>query len=196
LAELQAAPVSWERSGPRGNEPERSTITLKIDSPRDGIAVVLMVEDGHWELLRGERPMKKGPGNDYGRSSCRLLRSSLAASSHLDDEILLWDRAAGREHARLGATAPPCSAWRSPRMAGRWPPGARTMGRSSCEMGREQQRILSANSLGRSPGRSLGELGCPANGKSPARGPSTEFADSIACYPNPETPWRAVETRR
>src|SRR5262245_30606372 len=41
-AELLAAPVSWERSGLRGNEPERSTITLKIDSPRDGIAVVLM----------------------------------------------------------------------------------------------------------------------------------------------------------
>jgi hypothetical protein len=66
LAELLPAPVSWERSDPRGNEPERSTITLKIDSPRDGIAVVLMVEDGRWELLRGERPMKKGPGNDYG----------------------------------------------------------------------------------------------------------------------------------
>jgi hypothetical protein len=66
LAELLAAPVSWERSGLRGNEPERSTITLKIDSPRDGIAVVLMVANGHWDLLRGERPMKKGPGNDYG----------------------------------------------------------------------------------------------------------------------------------
>jgi hypothetical protein len=66
LAELLAAPVSWERNGPRGIEPERSTITLKIESPQDGIAVVLMVEDGHWELLRGERPMKKGPGNDYG----------------------------------------------------------------------------------------------------------------------------------
>jgi hypothetical protein len=66
LAELLPAPVSWERSDPRGNEPERSTITLKIDSPRDGIAVVLMVEDGHWTLLRGERPMKEGPGNDYG----------------------------------------------------------------------------------------------------------------------------------
>ena len=26
----------------------------------------LMVANGHWELLRGERPMKKGPGNDYG----------------------------------------------------------------------------------------------------------------------------------
>ena len=66
LAELLAAPVSWERRGPRGIRPERSTITLKIESPRDGIAVVLMVEDGHWELLRGERPMKEGPGNDYG----------------------------------------------------------------------------------------------------------------------------------
>jgi hypothetical protein len=66
LAELLAAPVSWERSGPRGIEPERSTITLKIESPQDGIAVVLMVANGRWELLRGERPMKKGPGNDYG----------------------------------------------------------------------------------------------------------------------------------
>jgi hypothetical protein len=66
LAELLAAPVSWERSGARGTEPEQSTITLKIDSPRDGIAVVLMVANGHWELLRGERPVKKGPGNDYG----------------------------------------------------------------------------------------------------------------------------------
>ncbi len=66
LAELIAAPVSWERSGLRGLEPGRTTITLKIDSPQDGIAVVLMVADGHWELLRGERPMKKGPGNDYG----------------------------------------------------------------------------------------------------------------------------------
>jgi hypothetical protein len=66
LAELLAAPVSWERGGPPGIEPERSTITLKIDSPRDGIAVVVMVADGHWELLRRERPMKKGPGNDYG----------------------------------------------------------------------------------------------------------------------------------
>jgi hypothetical protein len=66
LAELLAAPVSWERSGPRGIEPERSTITLKIESPQDGIAVVLMVANGHWELLRGERAIKKGPGNDYG----------------------------------------------------------------------------------------------------------------------------------
>jgi hypothetical protein len=66
LAELLAASVSWERSGLRGIEPERSRITLKIDSPRDGIAVVLMVANGHWELLRGERPVKKGPGNDYG----------------------------------------------------------------------------------------------------------------------------------
>jgi hypothetical protein len=65
-AELLAAPVSWERSGLRGLEPGRTTITLKIDSPQDGIAVVLMVANGHWELLRGERPMKKGPGNDYG----------------------------------------------------------------------------------------------------------------------------------
>jgi hypothetical protein len=65
-AELLAAPVSWERSGLRGIEPEQSTITLKIDSPQDGIAVVLMVANGHWELLRGERPIKKGPGNDYG----------------------------------------------------------------------------------------------------------------------------------
>jgi hypothetical protein len=66
LAELLAAPVSWERSGPRGIEPERSTITLKIESPQSGIAVVLMVANGHWELLRGERPMIKGPGNEYG----------------------------------------------------------------------------------------------------------------------------------
>lgn len=66
LAELQEASVSWERSGLRANEPERSAITLKIDSPRDGIAVVLMVQDDRWELLRGERPMEKGPGNDYG----------------------------------------------------------------------------------------------------------------------------------
>jgi hypothetical protein len=66
LAELLAAPVSWERSGLRGTEPEQSTITLKIDSPHDGIAVVLMVANGHWELLRGERPMNRGPGNDYG----------------------------------------------------------------------------------------------------------------------------------
>jgi hypothetical protein len=66
LAELLPAPVSWQRSSLRGNEPERSTITFKIDSPRDGIAVVLMVANGHWELLRGERPTKQGPGNDYG----------------------------------------------------------------------------------------------------------------------------------
>jgi len=66
LAELLVAPVSWERGGARGIEPERSTITLKIESPQDGIALVLMVANGHWELLRGERPMKKGPGNDYG----------------------------------------------------------------------------------------------------------------------------------
>jgi hypothetical protein len=66
LAELLPAAVSWQRSSHRGNEPERSTITLKIDSPQDGIAVVMMVANGHWELLRGERPMKKGPGNDYG----------------------------------------------------------------------------------------------------------------------------------
>jgi hypothetical protein len=65
-AELLAAPVSWERSGPRGHEPGRSTITLEIDSPRDGIAVVVMVADGHWELLRGELPVRKGPDNDYG----------------------------------------------------------------------------------------------------------------------------------
>jgi hypothetical protein len=65
-AELLAAPVSWERSGHRGVDSERPTITLKIDSPRDGIAVVLMVANGRWELLRGERPMKKGPGNEYG----------------------------------------------------------------------------------------------------------------------------------
>jgi hypothetical protein len=66
LAELLTAPVSWERSSPRGNEPEQSTITLQIDSPQDGIAVVLIVANGHWELLRGEAPMKKGPGNEYG----------------------------------------------------------------------------------------------------------------------------------
>jgi hypothetical protein len=66
LAELLAAPVSWERSGLRGIEQERSTITLKIDSPQDGIAVVVMVANGHWQILRGERPMKKGPDNDYG----------------------------------------------------------------------------------------------------------------------------------
>ena len=66
LAELLAAPVSWERGDLRSRESERSTIILKIDSPRDGIAVVLMVANGHWELLRGELPMKKGPGNDYG----------------------------------------------------------------------------------------------------------------------------------
>ena len=41
-------------------------ITLEIDSPRDGVAVVLVVADGRWELLRGERPVKQGPGNDYG----------------------------------------------------------------------------------------------------------------------------------
>ncbi len=65
-AELLAATVTGERSDPRGIEPERSPITLKIDSPQDGIAVVLMVANGRWELLRGERPMKKGPGNGYG----------------------------------------------------------------------------------------------------------------------------------
>ncbi len=63
---LLAAPVSWERSGLRGIEPEQSTITLKLDSPQDGIAVVLMVANGRWELLRGERPVKEGPGNEYG----------------------------------------------------------------------------------------------------------------------------------
>src|SRR5262245_38315662 len=36
-AELLAAPASWERGGLRGIEPERSAITLKIESPRDGI---------------------------------------------------------------------------------------------------------------------------------------------------------------
>jgi hypothetical protein len=66
LAELLPEPVSWQRSSVRGNEPEWSTITFKIDSPQDGIAVVLMVANGHWELLRRERPMNKGPGNDYG----------------------------------------------------------------------------------------------------------------------------------
>ena len=66
LADVLAAPVSWERSGLRGIEPEQSTITLKLDSPQDGIAVVLMVANGRWELLRGERPVKKGPGNEYG----------------------------------------------------------------------------------------------------------------------------------
>jgi hypothetical protein len=66
LAELLPAPVSWQRSGPRGVEPDRSTINLHIDSPRDGIAVVLMVANGRWELLRGERPITKGPGNEYG----------------------------------------------------------------------------------------------------------------------------------
>ncbi len=65
-AELLPASVSWERSGARGIEPEKSPITLKIDSPQDGIAVVLMVANGRWELLRGERPLKKGPSNDYG----------------------------------------------------------------------------------------------------------------------------------
>jgi hypothetical protein len=66
LAELLAAPVRWERGGPRGNEPERSTITLEIDSPRDGVGVVVKVANGHWYPLRGELPVKKGPGNDYG----------------------------------------------------------------------------------------------------------------------------------
>jgi len=66
LAELLAAPLSWERSGARGLEPERSTITLKIESPRDGVAVVLLVANGRWELLRGERPVTRGTGNDYG----------------------------------------------------------------------------------------------------------------------------------
>jgi hypothetical protein len=66
LAELLAAPVGWERSGPRGIEPGRSPITLAIESPRDGLAVVVTVADGHWELLRGERPLKEGPGNAYG----------------------------------------------------------------------------------------------------------------------------------
>jgi hypothetical protein len=66
VAELLPAPVTWERSGLRGTEPELSTITLKLDSPQDGIAVVLLVANGQWQLLRGERPMKKGPGNDYG----------------------------------------------------------------------------------------------------------------------------------
>ena len=28
--------------------------------------MVLMVVNGRWELLRGERPITKGPGNDYG----------------------------------------------------------------------------------------------------------------------------------
>jgi len=65
-AELLAASVRWERSGSRGAAPEASAITLKIDSPRDGVAVVLAVADGRWELLRGERPVKQGPGNDYG----------------------------------------------------------------------------------------------------------------------------------
>jgi hypothetical protein len=66
LAELLTAPVSWERSSTRGNEPQRSTITLKINSPQDGVAVVAMVANGHWELLHGERPVRKGPGNEYG----------------------------------------------------------------------------------------------------------------------------------
>jgi hypothetical protein len=65
-AEWLAAPVSWQRSGARGVESDRSTINLNIDSPRDGVAVVLMVANGRWELLRGERPVTKGPGNDYG----------------------------------------------------------------------------------------------------------------------------------
>jgi hypothetical protein len=65
-AELLAAPVSWERNGLRGPETQRATINLTIESPRDGIAVVAMVADGHWELLRGESPLKKGPVNDYG----------------------------------------------------------------------------------------------------------------------------------
>jgi hypothetical protein len=47
-------------------EPERSTITLKINSPRDGIAVVCLVANGRWQLLRGERLVKAGPVNDYG----------------------------------------------------------------------------------------------------------------------------------
>jgi hypothetical protein len=66
LAALLPARVTWERSGPRGTELEQSTITLKLDSPQDGIAVVLLVANGQWELLRGERPLTKGPGNDYG----------------------------------------------------------------------------------------------------------------------------------
>jgi hypothetical protein len=66
LADVLAARVSWERSGHRGIEPGQSTITLKLDSPQDGIAVVLMVANGRWELLRGERPVKEGPGNEYG----------------------------------------------------------------------------------------------------------------------------------
>jgi hypothetical protein len=66
LAELLAAPVSWERSGVRGIESERPTITLQIDSPQEGVAVVLTVANGRWELLHGERLMNKGPGNDYG----------------------------------------------------------------------------------------------------------------------------------
>jgi hypothetical protein len=66
LAELLPAPVTWERSALRGTAPEPSTITFKFDSPQDGIAVVLMVANGHWQLFRGERPTKMGPGNDYG----------------------------------------------------------------------------------------------------------------------------------
>jgi hypothetical protein len=65
-AEWLVAPVSWQRSGPRGVESDRTTINLNIDSPRDGIAVVVMVANGRWELLRGELPITKGPGNDYG----------------------------------------------------------------------------------------------------------------------------------
>ena len=65
-AELLAASVRWERSGSRGAATEAPAITLEIDSPRDGVAVVLVVADGRWELLRGERPVKQGPGNDYG----------------------------------------------------------------------------------------------------------------------------------
>jgi hypothetical protein len=66
LAELLAATVSWEHSGSRGAEPKQSTITIKLDAPHDGSAVVVLVTNGRWELLRGERPMNKGPGNEYG----------------------------------------------------------------------------------------------------------------------------------
>jgi WD40 repeat protein len=86
------------------------------------------LRDAAWEMSAHSVLDHRGPAQTLAFSPDGR---TLAASSYLHNEILLWDIAAGRERDRLRGHVSPCTAWRSPPMAGPWPRGARATRRSS-----------------------------------------------------------------
>jgi hypothetical protein len=55
LADVLVAQVSLQLQVSRGDGSEQPAFDIKIESPRDGVAVVLGVANGRWKMLAGQR---------------------------------------------------------------------------------------------------------------------------------------------